>query len=154
MLISENVLRLIYKNKNWIWFRAGVQSNPIFMSFWHLLMCIIIKIFTFWFFTPALLPLRKFLCSILLFPLEKFRTMSRQLVGFLNTKKTLFLLCDVQEKFRPAIKNFDAMVKNTQKLVSRKNSSAIMSLSSYDAIVFFTLGKYCRLVLEKALTYL
>jgi len=46
--------------------------------------------------------------------------MSRQVVqqlGFLNTKKTLFLLCDIQEKFRPAMKNFDSMVKNTQKLI-------------------------------------
>jgi len=46
--------------------------------------------------------------------------MSRQVVqqlGFLNTKKTLFLLCDVQEKFRPAMKNFDSMVKNTKKLI-------------------------------------
>ncbi|XP_037027084.1 isochorismatase domain-containing protein 1-like [Bradysia coprophila] len=51
--------------------------------------------------------------------------MSRQLVqqlGFLNSKKTLFLLCDVQEKFRPAIKNFDSMVKNTQKLISAGKS--------------------------------
>lgn len=47
--------------------------------------------------------------------------MSRQL-GFLNAKKTLFLLCDVQEKFRPAIKNFDSMVKNTQKLVICTNA--------------------------------
>lgn len=53
--------------------------------------------------------------------------MSRQLiqqVGYLNSKKTLFLLCDVQEKFRPAMKNFDSMVKNTQKLVSRKENES------------------------------
>lgn len=37
--------------------------------------------------------------------------------GFLNQKKTLFLLCDIQDKFRPGMKNFDAMVKNAQKLV-------------------------------------
>lgn len=55
--------------------------------------------------------------------------MSRQVAqrfGFLNTKNTLFLLCDVQEKFRPAIKNFDSMVKNTQKLVSRKKVQVVL----------------------------
>ncbi|KAH8308681.1 hypothetical protein KR059_000361 [Drosophila kikkawai] len=34
----------------------------------------------------------------------------------LNPKKTLFLLCDIQEKFRPAMPLFDNMVKNVNKL--------------------------------------
>lgn len=36
----------------------------------------------------------------------------------LNPKKTLFLLCDIQEKFRPGIPLFDNVVKNAAKLVS------------------------------------
>lgn len=39
-------------------------------------------------------------------------------VGRLNPKHTLFLLCDVQEKFRTVIHNFEPMVKNTQKLMA------------------------------------
>lgn len=38
-------------------------------------------------------------------------------LGHLNVKNTLFLLCDIQEIFRPTMKLFDPMVKNTQKLV-------------------------------------
>ncbi|XP_030557985.1 isochorismatase domain-containing protein 1 [Drosophila novamexicana] len=34
----------------------------------------------------------------------------------LNPKKTLFLLCDIQEKFRPSMPLFDNMVKNVDKL--------------------------------------
>ncbi|KAH8346341.1 hypothetical protein KR084_005918 [Drosophila pseudotakahashii] len=34
----------------------------------------------------------------------------------LNPKKTLFLLCDIQEKFRPGMPLFDNMVKNVDKL--------------------------------------
>ncbi|XP_060655881.1 isochorismatase domain-containing protein 1 [Drosophila nasuta] len=34
----------------------------------------------------------------------------------LNPKKTLFLLCDIQEKFRPGMPLFDKMVKNADKL--------------------------------------
>nr|XP_016930125.1 isochorismatase domain-containing protein 1 [Drosophila suzukii] len=34
----------------------------------------------------------------------------------LNPKKTLFLLCDIQEKFRPAMPLFDNMIKNVDKL--------------------------------------
>lgn len=36
----------------------------------------------------------------------------------LNPKKTLFLLCDIQEKFRPGMPLFDNMVKNADKLAS------------------------------------
>ncbi|XP_063704785.1 isochorismatase domain-containing protein 2 [Culicoides brevitarsis] len=45
--------------------------------------------------------------------------MARQLakLGYLETKKTLFLLCDLQEKFRPGMKLFDPVVKNAAKLV-------------------------------------
>lgn len=42
--------------------------------------------------------------------------MNRRL-GLLDAKKTVFMLCDVQEKFS-AMKNFDAIVKNTKKLVN------------------------------------
>lgn len=38
-------------------------------------------------------------------------------VGRLQPKHTLFLLCDVQEKFRTVIPHFEAMVNNTQKLL-------------------------------------
>ncbi|KAM7357474.1 isochorismatase domain-containing protein 1 [Cochliomyia hominivorax] len=34
----------------------------------------------------------------------------------LNPKKTLFLLCDIQEKFRPGMPLFDKFVKNANKL--------------------------------------
>ncbi|BFG04116.1 isochorismatase domain-containing protein 1 [Drosophila madeirensis] len=34
----------------------------------------------------------------------------------LNPKKTLFLLCDIQEKFRPVMPLFDNMIKNVDKL--------------------------------------
>lgn len=46
--------------------------------------------------------------------------MSRQLIncGFLNLKKTIFLLCDVQETFRPSMKLFQPMVNNIKILVS------------------------------------
>ncbi|XP_062538526.1 isochorismatase domain-containing protein 1 [Armigeres subalbatus] len=45
--------------------------------------------------------------------------MARQLtkLGYLDAKKTLFLLCDVQDKFRPGIKLFDEVVKNASKLI-------------------------------------
>lgn len=42
--------------------------------------------------------------------------MNRRL-GLLDATKTIFMLCDVQEKFS-AMKNFDAIVKNTNKLVN------------------------------------
>ncbi|XP_039954798.1 isochorismatase domain-containing protein 1-like [Bactrocera tryoni] len=35
---------------------------------------------------------------------------------FLNPKKTLFLLCDIQEKFRPVIPLFEGLVSNANKL--------------------------------------
>uniref|UniRef100_A0A336MHZ2 Isochorismatase domain-containing protein 1 n=1 Tax=Culicoides sonorensis TaxID=179676 RepID=A0A336MHZ2_CULSO len=45
--------------------------------------------------------------------------MARQLskLGYLEAKKTLFLLCDLQEKFRPGMKLFDPIIKNTAKLL-------------------------------------
>lgn len=45
--------------------------------------------------------------------------MARQLakLGQLDAKRTLFLLCDLQDKFRPGMKLFDPMIKNAQKLV-------------------------------------
>lgn len=44
---------------------------------------------------------------------------ARQLarLGQLDAKRTLFLLCDIQDKFRPGMALFDSMVKNSQKLV-------------------------------------
>lgn len=38
-------------------------------------------------------------------------------LGFLDPKTTLFLLCDIQEKFRAVMKNFGPMLQNTQKLL-------------------------------------
>lgn len=45
--------------------------------------------------------------------------MARQLtkLGFLDAKKTLFLLCDLQEMFKPGMKMFDPVVKNASKLL-------------------------------------
>ncbi|CAD6998583.1 isochorismatase domain-containing protein 1 [Ceratitis capitata] len=37
---------------------------------------------------------------------------------FLNPKKTLFLLCDIQEKFRHAIPLFEGLIKNVNKLTT------------------------------------
>ena len=52
--------------------------------------------------------------------LQLFPKMARQLtkLGYLDVKKTLFMLCDLQDKFRPGMKLFDPVVKNTSKLVS------------------------------------
>lgn len=46
-------------------------------------------------------------------------TAARQLarLGQLDPKRTLFLLCDIQEKFRPGMPLFDKMVTKSQKLV-------------------------------------
>lgn len=35
-------------------------------------------------------------------------------------EKTVFLLCDIQEKFRPAMPLLDSLIKNTSKLVRLK----------------------------------
>lgn len=50
--------------------------------------------------------------------------MARQVtkLGYLDVKKTLFMLCDLQDKFRPGMKMFDPVVKNTSKLVSAHRS--------------------------------
>jgi len=42
-------------------------------------------------------------------------------LGALNSKETLFLLCDIQEKFRPAIVHFDKIVEAASKLVQVGN---------------------------------
>jgi nicotinamidase-related amidase len=46
--------------------------------------------------------------------------MARQLTknGFLHAQKSLFLMCDIQDAFRPGMKYFDAMVINTKKLIA------------------------------------
>lgn len=38
-------------------------------------------------------------------------------LGYLDPKTTLFLLCDVQEKFRLVMRNFSPMLRNAQKLL-------------------------------------
>uniref|UniRef100_U5EQT0 Isochorismatase domain-containing protein 1 n=1 Tax=Corethrella appendiculata TaxID=1370023 RepID=U5EQT0_9DIPT len=38
-------------------------------------------------------------------------------LGFLEPKKTVFLLCDLQDKFRPGMRLFDSAVINASKLV-------------------------------------
>lgn len=60
--------------------------------------------------------------------------MSRQLInyGHLNVKKTLFMLCDIQDAFRPGMKLFDAMVTNAQKLVKPKRQS-LFCIKCFDA---------------------
>lgn len=42
--------------------------------------------------------------------------MARRLTH-LNPKKTLFLLCDIQEKFRPAMPLFNNLIENAKRLV-------------------------------------
>lgn len=44
--------------------------------------------------------------------------MARRLTH-LNPQKTLFLLCDVQEKFRPAMPLFDKLIENAKRLVGK-----------------------------------
>lgn len=38
-------------------------------------------------------------------------------IGFIDPKKSLLMLCDIQDKFRPGMKYFDAMVQNSKKMV-------------------------------------
>ena len=39
-------------------------------------------------------------------------------LGALDQKRTVLFVCDIQEKFRGVMLNFDAIVSNTKKLVS------------------------------------
>lgn len=48
---------------------------------------------------------------------RSFKMSKLRQLGFLNQKSTLFLLCDVQEKFR-FMNYFQEVTKNTNKLVS------------------------------------
>lgn len=41
----------------------------------------------------------------------------RSFRGFLEPSKTVFILCDVQEKFRPVMKHFDQAIQTSNKLV-------------------------------------
>lgn len=52
----------------------------------------------------------------------------------LNPKRTLFLLCDIQEKFRPGMPLFDNFVKNSNKLVSRKFQLVVDCITFWNAI--------------------
>jgi hypothetical protein len=51
--------------------------------------------------------------------ISQLRKMSRSLVkyGQLPEKRTAFFLCDIQEKFRPALSHFDQIVEAAKKLV-------------------------------------
>lgn len=40
-------------------------------------------------------------------------------LGALEAQRTAFLLCDVQEKFRPHVKHFSEVVKVANKMVCR-----------------------------------
>lgn len=40
-------------------------------------------------------------------------------LGNLKSGGAAFLLCDMQDKFRPAITNFESVLRNSQKLVNR-----------------------------------
>lgn len=46
-------------------------------------------------------------------------------VGRLQPRNTLFLLCDVQERFRTVIPRFEAMLTNTQKLIAAGKSMQV-----------------------------
>lgn len=39
--------------------------------------------------------------------------------GFLPEKQTVFLLCDMQERFRPIISHFEEIAHNCSRLVSK-----------------------------------
>ena len=39
-------------------------------------------------------------------------------IGRLSIKNTAFLLCDIQEKFRPSIRYFPEIIKVAQRMVS------------------------------------
>lgn len=41
--------------------------------------------------------------------------------GFLPAKQSVFLLCDVQEKFRPLISHFEEIVQSASRLVSKSS---------------------------------
>ena len=48
-------------------------------------------------------------------------------LGNLKSGGAAFLLCDMQERFRPAISNFESVLKNSQKLVNRNACSYTLS---------------------------
>lgn len=62
--------------------------------------------------------------------------MPRQCLGYLNAKTTLFLMCDVQEKFRPAMTRFQPMVQNIQKLVYLKKDFYFSTRKSQSIFLF------------------
>jgi len=47
--------------------------------------------------------------------------MSNHIPGDLDPSSCVFLMCDIQEKFRPAISNFEAVVENARRLTSASN---------------------------------
>lgn len=51
--------------------------------------------------------------------ISQLRKMSRSLIkyGQLPEKRTAFFLCDIQEKFRPALSHFEQIVEAAKKLV-------------------------------------
>lgn len=49
--------------------------------------------------------------------------------GFLPQKQTVFLLCDLQEKFRPIISHFDEIAQSACRLVSRDYTSETLKAS-------------------------
>lgn len=53
-------------------------------------------------------------------------------LGQLDAKSTIFLLCDLQEKFRPGMKLFDPMIKNVNKLV-KLNFTSLISFSTLNS---------------------
>jgi hypothetical protein len=57
--------------------------------------------------------------SELLKGISQLRKMSRSLIkyGQLLEKRTAFFLCDIQEKFRPALSHFEQIVEAAKKLV-------------------------------------
>ena len=55
------------------------------------------------------------------FPDPKFKAnMSNHIPGDLDPSSCVFMMCDIQEKFRPAISNFEAVVENARRLTSAR----------------------------------
>lgn len=55
----------------------------------------------------------------------------RQSLYRLKPNKTLFMLCDIQEKFKPAIPLIGAVIENSKKLVSCTYLSSIETSLSF-----------------------
>lgn len=75
---------------------------------------------------------------VFFFLFRKFKEMAlRSTLGRLESKSTLFILCDLQERFRPIAHHFPAIVKNSEKLVAcgkKLNINLIVSEQNPDKL--------------------